>query len=49
MDSECAFCGRPDGAARQVLCEDCQAEHSACITWAHELTAADAEGYRLVA
>ena len=48
MDGECAFCGRADGAARQVFCEDCAAQHRVCISCANEV-AADADGYRLVA
>jgi hypothetical protein len=48
MDGECAFCGRADSAARQVFCEDCQAQHKVCTECANEV-AAQAEVYRLVA
>jgi hypothetical protein len=48
MDGECAFCGRAETAARQVFCEDCQAQHRVCNPCADE-AAAEAEVYRLVA
>ena len=48
MDGECAFCGRGDGAARQIFCDDCQTEHKACTRCAEEV-ANEVEGYRLVA
>ena len=48
MDGECAFCGRGEGAARQVYCDDCQAAHRACGSCANELANGE-EGYRLVA
>ena len=49
MDGECAFCGRGDGAARQVYCDDCQTQHQVCVTCADEIATAEPEAYRLVA
>jgi hypothetical protein len=48
MDGECAFCGRGDGAARQLYCDDCQAEHKVCANCADEV-ATESERFRLVA
>jgi hypothetical protein len=55
---ECAFCGRADGAVRQVTCDDCQVHHKVCAECADEIStalqaaelrAAEAPAYRLVA
>ena len=48
MDGECAFCGRGEGAARQVYCDDCHAEHKVCSECA-EVAPRESDSYRLVA
>jgi hypothetical protein len=49
MDGECAFCGRGDGAARQVFCDDCQVAHAVCGGCFEAVASGADEGYRLVA